>query len=71
VADQTVYEKALDDAMKDAPRAVGEIVQFGKHLTNSQTFDEDLMTFLQEIIIDDRLLNVYSLSLFAAEKVII
>ncbi|KAK3708385.1 hypothetical protein QZH41_016642 [Actinostola sp. cb2023] len=71
VADQTLYEKALDDSMKDASRSVGEIVKFGKHLTNSQTyFDEDLMPFLQEILTDDRLLNVYSLSLFAAEKVL-
>ncbi len=70
VTEKSVYEKALDDAMKDASCAVGEFVKFGKALKNSQEyFENDLQPFLQQSIKDDRLLSIYSISLFTAEKV--
>lgn len=68
--EQAVYEKALDNAMKDASMAIGEVIKFGKSLKNSQVyFDNDLVPFLQDNLSDDRLLNTYSISLFAAEQV--
>ena len=68
--EHVVYEKALDNAMKDASMAIGEVIKFGKSLKNSQVyFDNDLVPLLQDNLSDDRLLNTYSISLFAAEKV--
>ena len=68
---QVTYEKkALDNAMKEASNSVGEMIRFGKLLRKSQQyFDKDLMPFMQQCVGDDRLLTIYSIALFAAEKV--
>jgi hypothetical protein len=70
ITEQNTYERALDDAMKDASRSVGELIKFGKALQNSQEyFDNNLQPFLQTCVNDDRFLSTYSISLFAAEQV--
>ena len=69
-AQQTVYENVLDDAIKDASQAVGEMVKFGKALQNSQEyFENDVLPFIRTHMTDDRLHATNSLCLFAAEKV--
>ncbi|KXJ29150.1 uncharacterized protein LOC114576326 [Exaiptasia diaphana] len=65
------FEKELDEAMKNASQSIGQLIKFGEELRHSENyFQTDLVPFLQQMISDDRLLQTYGISLFAAEKVL-